>query len=216
MPELHVGATLFEIREAYEAEKTAHIMRCFDIAIEAAGNVQLPLSQETKNRMNGEVLRKTFYAEAENYARGLREEIKEKYLTLDAEMWAAIGARAAIIESELLAPSELNPSDLIAAAQMPEAALLSAIEIADDLDDAGEDTLLLLFKVARENDIDSAIGRVMSLREDISDLMAELAEAQQAPSLNADLAFETFAKDAPSGPEILSARESAVNIASKL
>src|SRR5215213_8530102 len=167
MPDLRDGATVQEIREVYEAEKTQLVLRCFDIALEAAGNVQLPLSEATKSRMNKAALEQTFFAEAENYARGLRDELREKYLELDAEMWTAIAARAAIIESELLAPKEFNPSDLIAACQMSEDAMLSAIEIADDLDEAGEDTLLLLFKAARENDQDAAIGRVMALREDI-------------------------------------------------
>src|SRR5215212_6090813 len=124
MPDLREGATVHEIREAYEAEKTQLVLRCFDIALESAGNVQLPLSPETKSRMNQDVLEKTFYAEAENYARGLRDSIKEQYLTLDAEMKVALNARAQIIESELLAPKQFNPSDLIAATQMSEDAML--------------------------------------------------------------------------------------------
>src|SRR5215217_7763759 len=104
MDDLRQGATVPEIREYYEGLKTKLVMRCFDIALESAGNVQLPLSPETKSRMNKDVLEKTFFAEAESYARGLRDSIKEEYLSLDAEMKVALNARAQIIESELLAP----------------------------------------------------------------------------------------------------------------
>ena len=101
---------------------------------------------------------------------------------------------------------------MIAAASMSEDALLSAIEIALDLGDPAKDTLLLLFKTARENDQDQAIARVMTAREDIGDLMGELAEAQQTPELEADLAFETFAADAPSGRDVLGARQHDLNL----
>lgn len=216
MPELNEGATVQEIREAYEAEKTQCVMRCFGPAQEAMGQKLLPLSPETRKNMNQKSLANVAYAEAENYARGLRDEIKAKYLELDAEMKVAINARAQIIEQELLAPKQFNPTDLIAAAQMSEDALLSAVEIADDLGDAGEDSLLLLFKVARESDVDSVIGRVMTLREDIAELMTELAEAEAVPELNPDDAFETYAQEAPSGRAILGAEPNAVQVASRL
>src|SRR5215211_2039244 len=146
MPELNVGATVQEIKASYEREKTQCVLDSFEIVGKAAREATSSVSEGAKSRMSQQNLEATYMAEAYNLANGIRDELKTPYELLDAEMRAAINARAAIIEAELLAPKEFNPSDLIAACQMNEGAMLSAVEISDDLDEAGEDTLLLLFK----------------------------------------------------------------------
>ena len=216
MPDLRQGATVTEIREAYEAEKTKLVTRCFTIAQEAAQQTTVPLSPVTKKSLDGRSLANVAYAEAENYARGLRDSIKEEYLSLDAEMKVAINLRAQLIESELLMPEVLDPADLIAASQMSADAMSTAVEVALDAGEPAESALLLLFKVARENDMDGIVAKVMTHREDISDLMVELAEADAVPELDPDTAFETYAAEAPSGPEILGAQPRAVNVAGRL
>src|SRR5215211_4601615 len=146
MPDLREGATVQEIKASYEAEKTQCVLDSFEIVGRAAREATSSVSEGARRAMSQQNLEATYMAEAYNLANGIRDELKTKYELLDAEMRVAINARAAIIEQELLAPKEFNPSDLIAACQMGEDAMLSAVEIADDLDEAGEDTLLLLLR----------------------------------------------------------------------
>src|SRR5215204_1507313 len=162
--------TVMSIREHYEAERTKLLTETFDLGTKA-GQVELKMSNTTKEALGPRGVRAAHAAEAAEVAEAERQRLKTKYVELETEMLAAVEVRIAEIEQEL-APNNASFADFAAAAAASEEALKAAMDMA--LASGDEDAALVAFSAARERDLDAVVSHAITIREDWEDLMAEM------------------------------------------
>jgi hypothetical protein len=198
--------TIMEIRQSYEDEKVRLLTALYNLATDAiihAEKVEIGL----RDRLSQGEVNNLLAIEGERWAEGERLRVKTEYERLDIEMRAAIEVRVKQVE-KLLAPKNVTADEIIRASALNEESLIGAVDTAVQLGDVGEDTILLLFQVARQKEFELAIAHIASIREDLGELHAELVEADSVPSLEPDEAFEQFAQPAPTKQQILGGRQS--------
>jgi hypothetical protein len=200
--------TVNEIRRHYGDLQAAILTESFDLGTKAQ-QVDVDLPGPAKANLNPAEINNIRAAQAYAFTVEERERLKARYLEIDAELRAAVEARAAEVE-DILSPEGVSFTDLSTAATAPEDALMNALEMA--LSTGNENAALLAFQAARERDLDAVISRAITLREDWADLYEELIEAQQEPEFPADDRFEQLAQDGPTKADILAAPQSDINI----
>ena len=191
--------TVMSIRENYENEKTKLLTETFNllaIARDATAFVQ----GVDDNQIPVEALQAIRVAAGEQAASERRQQLKERYVELEAEMLAAVEARVARIE-EQLAPKNASFQDYAAAASASEDALIAAMDLAVSSGD--EDAALVAFAAARQRDLERAVAHAIDIREDWEELYAELSMAENDPEIDPGDRFEMFAQDLPTRQQIL-------------
>ena len=194
------GPTVREIREEYGREQAALLTETFNTHAQArnSAEVNLPagVSQKERNGVTAAAIEET--------QRGLNAELRDSYISKDLEMVAAIEHREQLIE-EYLSPKEATSEALGQFMNMDEPQVIMAADIAAQ--SGMEDTLRLLLSISRTRNLELAVDHIAKLQEDDGweELLAELYEAQQVKSSDADPAdrWETLAEPVKDKASIL-------------
>jgi len=96
-----------------------------------------------------------------------------------------------------LSPKEASAQDLLAAASATPEQLKNALDAALRLGDAGEDSALLFFQVARQKDFDDLVAWATDLREDWAELYVDILEGTNQPDVDPGDRFELLASKSP-------------------
>jgi len=153
-------ATVNEIKVHYGNLQAEILTESFDLGAVAQQH-ELAMPDEVTAQLSPREADGVRAAQAYNATVEERERLKARYLELDAELRAAVEARAAQVE-DILAPENISFTDLSTAASMTEEQLLATLEMALRVGD--ENAALLAFQAARERDLDTVIARAVTLK----------------------------------------------------
>src|SRR5215212_5013512 len=178
-------ATVFDIIEEFAKENAKLSSELFDIAAKAR-QVDINMRPEIKERLGSAEVNAIMAAEGELVAQSERERIKTAVIENDLAMREAINQRVAAIE-EALSP-EVSFADKVAAASASEDALRAAFEMSVDGDD--ETGVLLALQAARAKGLEDLVAHITTVREDLGELLAEVAEADGVEEVDVESRFE--------------------------
>jgi hypothetical protein len=201
---------VMEFRTYYGEQQAKILNELFALPAKAA-QVDVSMSNATREALGTKDFNAVQAAEGAAFAASEREKMKTEYERLDLEMRAAV--EEAVNQAEqALSPKSTTADEILRASTMTEDELISAIDIALAHGDAGEDTALLCFQVARQKDFEAAVGHAIDVREDWAEIYVDIVEGANQPDLDPGDRFETLAPKTPSKQDILRAPQSDINI----
>ena len=200
--------TVNEIKRSYGAQQAQILTETFDLGVKAR-QIDVSIPASTRDRLSPRDFDRVRAAEAAVGAEAERDRLKGRYEDLDLELRAAIQIRVEEVEREF-SPENADFRDFAAAATATPEALIAAMDMA--LDAGNEDAALVAFAAGRQRDLEDVVAHAITVREDWSDLYAELAEAAGEPELDPGDRFEMWAQKAPGEQTILGGPPSDRNI----
>jgi len=184
-----------DLRIKYGEEQARLLNELFALSMGPL-DVDIELSGGVKESLGPKDYGKLLALEQEAFLQVDRLRIKTRYEELDAEKRAAI--EVAVEEAERqLSPKEASAQDLLAAASATPEQLKNALDAALRLGDAGEDSALLFFQVARQKDFDDVVAWATDLREDWAELYVDILEGTNQPDVDPGDRFELLASKSP-------------------
>jgi hypothetical protein len=205
---------VLELRTFYGEEQAKLLTELFDLPGKAQ-RVDVSMSSATKESLGPKDFNRVRAAEGAVFAESERQRVKAAYEQLDLEMRAAV--EEAVEEAERrLSPTDAPSTDILAAVAATPEQLMAALDAALQLGEAGEDTALLFFQVARQRDLSEVVAHAVDMREDWSEIYEDILEGSAQPSVDPADRFEMLAPKSVTKQDLLVTPQSDANVYGQL
>ncbi len=201
---------VLELKTEYGEEQAKLLNELFDLPGKAQ-RVDVSMSSATKESLGARDFNRVRAAEGQAFAEFERQRIKAEYERLDLEMRAAV--EEAVSEAERrLSPTDAPATDILAAVAATPEQLMDALDAALQLGEAGEETALLFFQIARQRDLSEVIARAVDMREDWGEIFEDILEGSAQPDVDPGDRFELLAPKSVTKQDILVVPQSDGNV----
>ncbi len=195
-------ATIMQLKERLGEDTTRLLNESFALAARSQ-EVDISMRAETLERLGDRRTDQIRGAERAAWVTDERLVLKASYEVLWADYYEQRDERVAEVE-RLLAPKSAATQLLLDAVRATPEELLNMVDIALDTED--EDGVLLALKVGRQRDREDVVARVITVREDLADLYAELLLVAGEPAIDVADRFELLAAAVPTESSLLAPR----------
>jgi hypothetical protein len=195
-------ATIMELKERLGEDTTRLLNESFELAARSQ-EVDISMRAETLERLGDRRTDQIRGAERAAWVTDERLVLKASYEVLWANYYRQRDERVEEIE-RLLAPKSATTQLLLDAVRATPEELLNMVDIA--LDTGDEDGVLLALKAARQRGLEDVLARIVTLREDLGDLYAELLLVAGDPDIDVADRFELLAAQVPTESSLLAPR----------
>ncbi len=197
-----MSATIFELKERLGEATTRLLNESFELAARSQ-EVDISMRAETLERLGDRRTDQIRGAERAAWVTDERLVLKASYEFLWADYYRQRDERVEEVE-RLLAPKFATTQLLLDAVRATSEELLNMADLALDTED--EDGVLLALKAARQCDHEDVVSHIISVREDLGALYAELMLVAGDPEIDVADRFELLAAQVPTESSLLAPR----------
>jgi len=216
MAEQELQSQAMEIQRRFGAERATILTECFGHALLAAQKGPEVVQRTLSGNVSRDVRENVFMDEAQAAARAIREDTKVRYIQSELEEQAALTALGEHLE-EFLSPDQVTAADIAAASSLNEEQLISAADSVAAM--PGNDNVLKTFlSIARQKGYEQCVHHIASLEpggewEMALTYLSICYESTEKTEEDIAAEFDAYAAtEEPSGPAILAAAQSDLNL----